>query len=433
MNNYELEKVPKKDRRNWLTMFSVLIAIGVDLSSIMLGKEISSGMSMESAIFSVIIGSFIVAILCTVCALVGSGTHLSTAMITKYVFGKKGAKIFSLVIGLSLLGWFGVQVGFFAQNAQTILLDMFNINISTGILSLIGGILMMTTAVFGYRAIEKLSVLSVPFLLAIILFTLYQAVTKYTYSNSLVENTMSSASATSLVISIFIVGATTTPDISRWAKSKMDAIISTFFGILIGNSFMIVIAIVLTSYMNNSDIMKIFIILGLGIPGILTLTLAQWTTNTTNLYSASLGISLIFSKMSKRNLTIILGLIATSLAVFGIYDNFITFLNILAIIIAPIGGIYSAEYFVIKEKFKMIEENKEANSIVIRSMIAWVIGILITYLTTGNQQGAYITLTGIPPLDGFIAGFIVQVIISFVFKSIKSEKIDKHKVNGKAV
>jgi cytosine permease len=347
--------------------------------------------------------------------------------------GKKGAKIFSLVIGLSLLGWFGVQVGFFAQNAQTILLDMLNINISTGILSLIGGILMMTTAVFGYRAIEKLSVLSVPFLLAIILFTLYQAVTKYTYSNSLVENTMSSASATSLVISIFIVGATTTPDISRWAKSKMDAIISTFFGILIGNSFMIVIAIVLTSYMNNSDIMKIFIILGLGIPGILTLTLAQWTTNTTNLYSASLGISLIFSKMSKKNLTIILGLIATSLAVFGIYDNFITFLNILAIIIAPIGGIYSAEYFVIKEKFKMIEENKEANSIVIRSMIAWVIGILITYLTTGNQQGAYITLTGIPPLDGFIAGFIVQVIISFVFKSIKSEKIDKHKVNGKAV
>lgn len=94
MNNYELEKVPKQERRNWLTMFSVLIAIGVDLSSIMLGKEISSGMSMESAIFSVIIGSFIVAILCTICALVGAGTHLSTAMITKYVFGKKRQKYF---------------------------------------------------------------------------------------------------------------------------------------------------------------------------------------------------------------------------------------------------------------------------------------------------------------------------------------------------
>lgn len=292
---------------------------------------------------------------------------------------------------------------------------------------------MMTTAIFGYKAIEKLSVVSVPFLLAIILFTLYQAVTKYSYSSNVVKNTLSSASATSLVISIFIVGAATSPDISRWAKSKMDAIISTFFGILLGNSFMIIIAIVLTNYMNTSDIMKIFIMLGLGIPGILTLTLAQWTTNTTNLYSASLGISLIFSKMSKKNLTIILGLIATSFAVFGIYENFTTFLNILSIIIAPIGGIYVSEYFMIKEKFRMIEENKEADTIVLRSMIAWSIGILITYLTTGNQQGAYITLTGIPPLDGFIAGFIMQVIINFIFKFIKFKKINKSIVNRKAV
>nr|WP_245596736.1 cytosine permease [Shimazuella kribbensis] len=149
-SDYAREAVPKELQRSWYSMFLVLIAIGVDLSSVILGAELAKGMPLSQAIISVCVGSFLLASLCTICAIVGSSTNLSTSMITSYVFGKYGARVFSIVIGISLLGWFGVQVGFFATNAQTVLLEVFHINLGVKILSIIGGLLMMTTAIIGY-------------------------------------------------------------------------------------------------------------------------------------------------------------------------------------------------------------------------------------------------------------------------------------------
>jgi cytosine permease len=417
ISDYAREAVPKELRRSWLSMFSVLIAIGVDLFSVLLGAQLANGMPLYEAILSVCIGSFLLAILCTICAIVGSSTNLSTSMITKYVFGKYGAQAFSIVIGISLLGWFGVQVGFFADNAHTVLQSVFNLSIDVKALSLIGGLLMMTTAIYGYRAIEKLSTWSVPFLLGLMLLTLFLTLKNHSLTFSIPNaGVFTFGSAISLVISIFIVGATISPDISRWSRSKKDTIIATFFGILLGNSFMIIIAILMSKALGTDDMMKIFITLGLAIPGVLVLTLAQWTTNTTNLYSSSLGFSIVFTKISKAWLTVILGLIATSLAVFGIYDQFISFLNILAIVIAPIGGIYVSEYFFVKTEFKRYDKKLDAKSIVTRSIIAWVIGILITYFTTAQPTGlALFSLTTVSSLDGFLAGFVVQTVIGKVF------------------
>lgn len=417
ISDFALEAVPKEFRRTWFSMFSVFIAIGVDLSSVILGAELANGMPLNQAILSVGVGSFLLAILCSICAVVGSSTHLSTSMITKYVFGEYGAKAFSIVIGISLLGWFGVQVGFFAENVHTVLKDAFQLTIDVKLLSLIGGLLMMTTAIFGYRAIEKLSVWSVPLLLGLMLILLFLTLKDYSLSVTVpTTGAFTFGSAISLVISIFIVGATISPDITRYAKSKKDAVVATFFGIFIGNSFMIIVSILMSKAMGTGDMMKIFITLGWAIPGVLILTLAQWTTNTTNLYSSSLGFSLILTKISKEKLTVILGLIATSLAVFGIYNQFISFLNILAIVVAPIGGIYVSEYFMIKKEFKRYSNQLEAKTVVTRSIVAWLIGMLVTYLTTAQPSGfALFSITTVSSLDGFLAGFIVQTVAGKFF------------------
>ncbi|MGL5694639.1 MAG: cytosine permease, partial [Peptostreptococcaceae bacterium] len=358
---------------------------------------------------------------------VGSSTSLSTSMITKYVFGEIGAKVFSIVIGISLLGWFGVQVGFFADNARIVLIDIFNIDISVQVISLIGGLLMMSTAIVGYKAMEKLSVYSVPFLLILMMVTLFLAFKSNGIpQNDVIENGMTFASGVSLTMSIVVVGAIISPNISRWSKTKKDCIISSFFGMLFGNSFMIVVSIVLVKMMGTSDIMKIFIALGLAIPGIFVLTLAQWTTNTSNLYSSSLGMSLIFTKTKSSKITIVLGLIATGMAVLGIYNSFIGFLNILGMIIAPVGGVYTAEYYIVKKELANIEKSTSSKPLVTRSIIAWIIGIVITYLATPSPDGlGIITLTTIAPLDGFIVGFLVQSVLGKVLVTSKANKIEE--------
>lgn len=95
--------------------------------------------------------------------------------------------------------------------------------------------------------------------------------------------------------------------------------------------------------------MKMLIMIGMGIPGIIVLSLTQWVTNTSNLYSASLGFNVIFTKVKFRTLVLILGTIGTLLGVFGIYNQFVPFLNILGIFIAPVPGIYIAEFYFIKK------------------------------------------------------------------------------------
>ncbi|MCG4788829.1 cytosine permease, partial [Roseburia faecis] len=68
--------------------------------------------------------------------------------------------------------------------------------------------------------------------------------------------------------------------ISRWAKSQKDSIIGTFFGMFIGNSFMILVSIFMSKSLDSTDMMKMLIMIGMGIPGIIVLSLTQWVTNT---------------------------------------------------------------------------------------------------------------------------------------------------------
>ena len=369
-------------KRGWVSMFCVLVAIGVDLSSVILGAELANSMPIDQAILSVVVGSFCSAVLYTICSLVGSSTSLSTSMITKQVFGELGSKIFSVVIGISLLGWFGVQVGFFSQNSE-ILLSHFNIMIDPKIISLVGGLLMMSTVIYGYKSMEKLSVYSVPFLLILMFFTIYLAFSK----NGMpaidhdMKATMTFAQGVSLSVSIIIVGAIISPDISRWAIDAKNCALSSFWGILFGNSFMIIVSIILVKCMGTSEIMNIFITLG---------------------------------KVPQNVLTIVLGIIATLLAVFGIYERFTDFLNLLGIIIAPVGGVYTAEYYIIKKEFKEFTENRVITTkpVVIRSIIAWVIGIAVTALSTYG----FMHLTSIASLDGFLVGFVAQVILGKILK-----------------
>ncbi len=421
IEDYERRPVPQDERKSWRSISLVWIAIGIDLSAMLLGAELGGGMDFYSALLAVFVGSLFLGVLASFCAYIGSATGLSTSMISRFAFGEYGARIVSVIIGISLLGWFGVQAGFFAENAYAAFEHLFGSSISTRWLALFGGLLMMTTAIYGYKAIERLSVYSVPFLVALILLAMGLAINKEG-SGALfaaTDNTFSFGAATSLVIGIFVLGAMISPDVSRWAKSRKDAVLAAFFGFFIGNSFMLVMAIILSKILDTDDLTYVFFAVGLGIPAILVLTLAQWTTNTNNLYSSSLGFSVVFRRTSKVLITIIAGLVATMLAVFGIYDRFITFLSIITMFIAPVGGIYTAEYYLINRK-RFSFENEEIYKLNICALITWVISTFISYMTTDAPDGlGLFTITTVPALDGFFSAFILQILLSYLIKNEK--------------
>lgn len=417
-NDFEREPVPAALRRGWLSISLVWIAVGIDLSSMLLGSQLASGLSLSKAIIAILIGSLILGVMSAICAYVGAVTNLSTAMISRIVFGGNGAKIVSAILSFSLLGWFGVQAGFFAQNARVAIDQVFGMSIPENILAVIGGLLMMSTAIIGYRSIEKLSVFAVPLLFILVTLALYMAIktngmASWT-STPDTDSPIPFGVAISLVIGIFVAGTVTTPDVARWARSKFDAALAAFLGFLIGNSFMLIMALLLSKVMSNDNLTYIFLALGLGIPSFFVLTLAQWTTNTNNLYGAGLGLSVLFQNISKGWLTFYAGIFATGMAYFGIFDHFTTFLDVISILVPPIGGVYLAEYFFVNKRNFTFEH--QLFNWRTYSITSWILASLVSFMTSPVPSGlGLFEVTTIPALDGFLAALILQVIIGKIW------------------
>lgn len=411
--DYEHGTVPKSERKHWISIAAVWIAIGIDLSGAFLGVELAAGMDFWPAIGATLVGSVLLGLLAIACAYVGAATGLTTAMVSRAVFGKIGGAVLALAMSISLIGWFAVQAGFFGSNAQVAMLELTGIDWPVAVFTVLGGILMLLTALWGYRSISRLSTLAVPLLLILLIVGIVVAFATRG-SEALTADTAavySFGGAVSLVMGIFVLGVVSAPDMARWAKTPKQAMAAGFFGFLFGNSIIIIVAVILSKLLNETELMTMFFVLGLGGFAVIVLILAQWTTNTTNAYSAAISFSSISKRFSRRTLTIIGGVIGIIVAVLGAADWFINFISAIGIVIAPFGGVYIANFFA-NRKHTRFEHHSDVPRITVLPVIAWLLGIATALMTTQTSDGlgfGLFSLTLIPALDGLLVAFVAAL------------------------
>ncbi|WP_407270421.1 cytosine permease [Radiobacillus sp. PE A8.2] len=417
VKDYEREPVPQDKRKGWFVLSIVWLGAIVALSAIILGGTLAGGLTMPQAIIATFIGTFLLAVLSALCGLVGAKTNLSTALVSTFALGRYGAYAVSVVIAIALFGWFGVQLDLFGASLAQVIDNAFGVEINTKLLVLIGGILMTTTAVIGYKAIEKLSIVAIPLLGILIVASLFKVVNGSSESqvlDNLFGEPLTIGVAVSMIIGSLAVGAIIGPDISRYAKTPKDAVISSFVGFFAGFSLVLIASIIIAKATTQVDIVAIMLNLGWGTGALLVLILAQWTTNDNNLYSSALGFSVIFKKIPKFVLTIIAGVIGTALAIGGIYDNFIPFLTFLSTLIPPIGGIYVADYFANKQKYSF-DNLDNMTAVSVPGISVWVIAALVAFMTTPAPNGfGLFTLTGASGFDAFLVALVLQFVVSKV-------------------
>ncbi|MET4157055.1 cytosine permease [Agromyces sp. PvR057] len=423
--DYEHGVVPADQRKGWWSIAAVWIAIGIDLSGAFLGIELAAGMDFWPALLATLVGSTLLGLMAMACAYVGAVSGLSTAMVSRVVFGRIGGAVLAIALTLSLLGWFAVQAGFFGSNAQIAFAELTGLDVPVWIFTLVGGILMALTALWGYRSISKLSSLAVPALLALLLLGIIVGFATQGADglSTPVDVTFTFGGAVSLVMAIFILGVVTAPDMARWAKTPRQAMAAGFVGFFFGNSIIVVVALVLARIMGETELMTIFFLLGLGGVAVIVLILAQWTTNTSNLYSAALSFASINGRLNRRVLTIIGGVIGILVAVLGAADGFIPFISAIGIVIAPFGGVYVAAFVVDHRagRFKLDEAERSVHPLAI---VAWIAGIVVALAATHPADGlgfGLFDLTTIPALDGLLVGFAVYLVLGLVARRTRSD------------
>jgi len=409
IDDFELEPVPEGAKQSWYVISIIWLAIGIDISGLYLGAFLSNGLTLQDALFATFAGSAILAVLAMLCANIGFQAGVSTPLMSSSVFGRNGGKILGAINGISLVGWFAFQADFFAYLLVNALLK-YDIVVSH-LSALIGGsILMMITAIYGVRALGKLSRYSVPLMVTLISIGLYMAMQIQGSSNALVESTIPMGEAISYVISIWILAAVAAPDIARYAKTRKDAILGAGFGFLLGNSAIIVVALILFEYTGSDNLVDVFFGIGLGVAAILILFFAQWTTNSSNLVSGSLSMSVVLPNVSRPLLVVIMTIVGIAIAQLGMLDLFTAFLTLLGVTIAPSAGVYLAQYYFLDKQSISFTNIQSAPKWMAKGLLAWLAGSIVSACTAGEFFNLF-SITTISAIDGIVVSFIAYVLL----------------------
>jgi cytosine permease len=202
----------------------------------------------------------------------------------------------------------------------------------------------------------------------------------------------------STVIGSLIVGVVLMPDLSRYARSVKDCVSASVLGNGVGNCFSMLMGVAPAIVTGLLDPMAYMIALGLVGSAFVILVFATWTTNSVNLYSTTLAVAIIKPKIPEWKLTVACGVIGTALAMIGITDYFIGFLEWLGVIVPPVASIYLTDYFVLKQKNYSLTLQDSLPDYDHAAIVAWVIGTAISAFTFASE----FSLSTIPTLDALV-------------------------------
>ena len=350
-NDYTRIKVPENKTVHGINIAAIIVGIGVTLPTFYVGGEVAQAIGLSKSLWVFILVNLVLGILCGITAIIGNRTRLSTYMLLHFSFGKKGTLFINCLIGITLLGWYAVTVEIFGEALTDSFKHLLGINVPISI-SIIGGSILMTiTAIFGFKIVERFSVLTVPLLIVFLIYVLYSTVDSQSIESILNikgNASLSITEAISAIVGLTILTPVLMPDFSRFARTDKDSLISVL-ALVIGFPIILLAGAIPSLMTGEIDIMKIMISLSLTIPAFIILVFSTWTTNTSNLYSTQLTLSTIFRKQKIATLGIIASAIGTLIAAIGIATHFIDLLSILSVLIPPISAIFIADFFFIKE------------------------------------------------------------------------------------
>ncbi|PMH46172.1 permease [Vibrio sp. 10N.286.49.B3] len=418
IDDFELEPVPEQAKRSWWVISLIWLAIGIDISGLFLGSILSSGIGFEEALMATFMGSGLLAVIAMLCANIGFQSGVSTPLVSSAVFGRNGGKILGFINGVSLVGWFAFQADFFAYIMVDALLK-YDIVISHLTALVSGSVMMMATAIYGVRALGKLSTYSVPLMVTLITIGLFLAADYQGGVTPVIDEPLTLGQAISFVMSIWILAAVAAPDIARYAKTRKDAILGAGIGFLVGNSAIILIALILMKMTGTDDLVEVFFTLGLGMAAIIVLVFAQWTTNSSNLTSGGLCMSMVLPTIPRPILVMAMTLVGIGIAQLGMVEKFTDFLMLLSVTIAPAAGVYIAQYYLIDSTKMSFENIQKAPAWLFTGLVSWAFGTTFSACTAPEFFDVF-SLTSISAIDGILsAGFCYLVLVKLTALSNK--------------
>ena len=398
LEDYATRPVPDSRTVGGLRVGMLYAAQAFSVPGLVTGVEIAGALGLSASLVAFLAGGLFLTAVGSVTGYIGARVRLSSYMLIKFAFGEMGSKIVNFAFALSQFGWFGVQVYLFAQAAQGLGAEVLGLEIERHVYVLAGGALMIVSTMFGFKLLNRLAVVIVPLMIAVMAIMLYLALGSQPLAAIFEvpgDLSVTPGQAISAVVGSLVLGAILIPDVTRYAhtwKGGVSASVITFF---LASTFVYIAAAIPSLVTGEGDTLRVMIGMGLGIAAFALVILATWTTNSINLYGSSLSLSAVLSDVRGWKVTVGCGIAGTAAALFGILDYFVPFLIYLSVVFIPVGGIYITDFFLVSGRNYRLEDLAGRPAWAWPALTAWAAGSAVSYLTS---QG-HLVLSTIPAVD----------------------------------
>ncbi len=390
-------------RQSWWQLTSIQIGGIICLPVIMIGQALNSNYGFWPAVIAIIIGNMLLALLGCVRILTCLDQRHTTLENATHYFGRASGKLLALAFIICLIGWFGIQLDVMSLSLYDSILSISGVTIPRILITLILGFLITFCAIGGIQMLNRFAQITIPLLIGTLAYALYTAFAQS--SHFIPEPTLLPINfqALSLVIATAIALIADLPTFYRFARSAKEGILSIAILFLLVIPTIELLGVYIDYHTKGSNIVSMLSLSGGMIWHLwiaFFLLFAGWTTNNTNLYSASTCLGSLFTKLSHRWLTIVAGTAGTFLGCFDLLNNFATILNGMGTMMTSMTGVilthYSATFLLKKATFT--HQDQQWN------MATWIAGTLYGIATLTHYVPS---LSGSGMIDSFLLAMLI--------------------------
>jgi cytosine permease len=301
-------------------------------------------------------------------------TGCNSALIFRAIYGRAGAYLPVLLVAILTIGWQGIVVGAFAQ--------VWTQSPGTALyfaVAIFGGLLFTFTTYFGVKGLERVGMPAMVVLVAVGVYAIVLNTSAAGGMDALLAQSEALAVALAIPFVVLVVN-----QVFLHTVGAMGAIVS-------GSPDF-------TVYMAG--------LAGVAaVAGIIGMSLALWTTGDANLYLPSIQTASLFRR-PKRVMVVICGVLGTILGL-GIYQMFLGWIAILALIVPPIIGPVIVEYYLVRSRPPVLAD--EGHPVNVSAVVAYLAGALLA--VANGQDWSPVVLETASSLAGLLASMVVYGVL----------------------
>lgn len=396
--------------RSWPFLTMVLVGVSISVPFFAFGGTLGQHADFPTVAAGIVIASALLGLWGVITGHIGLVARLPTAMIIQRTFGRQGSIAIVAMMVLSSFCWFGLQTQILVKSLAAILRTQLSYQFDERIGVVLVGALIASTAVIGVKAMGKVAVVSVPLLLLATLVPLGIGLDRHGLEPLLairpIAEPMGLGMIVSTVIGAEVFGCSINPDLSRFLKTSRDNVTAMTINYAVAFPLLLILAAALGTIYNNADLVATMLAAGIALPGSLIIILATWTSNDKNLYASALALSALFPKVERWQLAALAGILGTCLAAADILGHFIVMLTFMGLLIAPMSGVYVADFLLRRSRYTDVDAPVPAFRV--PQLLAWLFGIAVgvSTLPVANVGLGLAEITHAPTIDALLAAMV---------------------------